>query len=490
MLLDGWKQITKDELFGNVIHLHNSNYNDSIARSVVVHEYMHYLQGRQRSDTDSINDIFDERYSWIIEGLADWFEELMYDDDNAYFWSSAFEEPLQQIMSKGFGLGDKSSSYVSMMFWKLVDQRCTGFRTKLPNLINDVNSNSIAEHVDDFLRTIDCDFGDHLNSPGTTKNSSLAAAIVFYEYATTYKNNIALLDSNELAAFDFAEGNVKSKENWTPISPASGVGESLGIGDNPVVDPYATYTVNLGDMWEKYDEVFKTVEDSRLRLKEAVLRIDISDALQDWPDMPHPIVSLINTNSNVIGNGVLGEVNHVTYDPQKLCDGEYVYALGEVGTGFLTILNQDPLFELFLNDVTFEIQDVAYKNEGNGLVTQRSHQVMWQDAPENVSLELTQSGARQHCENLVFGGYDDWMLPPSVDFLSYAWFDFNKTGGIFDFNSVSEQYWTGDPDNGDARNRNSVLGGAPQFTIAHSGGFSFKVRCGRRIDNLCYKEID
>jgi hypothetical protein len=99
-------------------------------------------------------------------------------------------------------------------------------------------------------------------------------------------------------------------------------------------------------------------------------------------------------------------------------------------------------------DKTLKIQSkYAYpalqRDDTKQIVYDPSSNLYWQDNSEAKSIKKEWEGAKQYCQNLSFGGYNDWYLPSIKELESIA--DYSKypnayKKGFKDFTSSS--YWS------------------------------------------------
>ncbi len=92
-------------------------------------------------------------------------------------------------------------------------------------------------------------------------------------------------------------------------------------------------------------------------------------------------------------------------------------------------------------------QTMAYKDNGNGTVTDQNTGLMWQQVP--TTDEFSWQEAVDYCNELELGGYDDWRMPSCKELYSISDFGsgwpylntgyFNLASGEV---SKDEQYWS------------------------------------------------
>ena len=91
---------------------------------------------------------------------------------------------------------EETNPYRRFSFFKLLDRSCPMFDQELRRAFvydPDIDRTGLASLVSLFADA-SCDFGDHL---GEDRKSSLEAALSFFNFATQWKKDLLLLDSNE-----------------------------------------------------------------------------------------------------------------------------------------------------------------------------------------------------------------------------------------------------------------------------------------------------
>ncbi|MDC7220299.1 MAG: DUF1566 domain-containing protein [Spirochaetales bacterium] len=72
-------------------------------------------------------------------------------------------------------------------------------------------------------------------------------------------------------------------------------------------------------------------------------------------------------------------------------------------------------------DATVEGNALSYHDNGDGTVTDLNTGLTWQQTPDFSRMSFDE--AKEYCENLTLGGYDDWRLPTIKELYSLAQFD-------------------------------------------------------------------
>jgi hypothetical protein len=212
-----------------VLHITNGPIWRNLVQGSVVHEYFHHAQSRTTEKNTMTLITFGSRSKWLIEGLARWFEDEVFDDSNTY--ASKEEPPGPAILERGLNAipeftfdhvkeamveGDpRTRSYARFAFWKMVSRFCPGF--SIPDILN-VSDPKDLSGIANFKSRIEapataespgwgCDFSAVMATP-----AKLAQALVYYSVATTDGGgDMTKLDGNEPPyAFETTH---------TPISP-------------------------------------------------------------------------------------------------------------------------------------------------------------------------------------------------------------------------------------------------------------------------------
>ncbi|MCK0192871.1 DUF1566 domain-containing protein [Arenibacter sp. F20364] len=108
----------------------------------------------------------------------------------------------------------------------------------------------------------------------------------------------------------------------------------------------------------------------------------------------------------------------------------------------------EPSDSLYGQDANYlKGKKMSYKKNGDGTVIDLNSGLMWQEIPTTEGFDW--NGAKEYCENLELGGYDDWRMPTLKELFSIS--DFSSGWPYLDssyFSLVnndyvekSEQYW-------------------------------------------------
>ncbi|MEZ4869538.1 MAG: choice-of-anchor Q domain-containing protein [Caldilineaceae bacterium] len=181
---------------GNTLHLnHDNTISRATMQGTAVHEYFHHAQFHPNTKVDNKNVVGS---SWLIEGTARWFEDELFDNLNTYTLKEGIGYRIAEAgINSDNGTGVKRP-YQRFSFFKLLTQSCPNFTAKFRTGLNtDLTTDpSGIRNITDLFgsNAFACGFGGHL---GAARSSSLAAALVYYNYVTQFKDQISLLDTNE-----------------------------------------------------------------------------------------------------------------------------------------------------------------------------------------------------------------------------------------------------------------------------------------------------
>jgi hypothetical protein len=211
-----------------VLHVTNAPMPKNAVQGTVVHEYFHHAQARtnEAGKTNLINN--QHKGDWLIEGLARWFEDDLFDSLDTYALKE--RQPLARILEVGLGAAPdeendaRTRGYSRFAFWKMVQSRCSGFAIR--EILNHVwieDPRGVANLGDRMASSAwQCDFGGGL---GEANRAKLANALLEYTFATVKNDDVSRFDSNEPAfKFENAEGalRVSPSPDCTPDAPCAG----------------------------------------------------------------------------------------------------------------------------------------------------------------------------------------------------------------------------------------------------------------------------
>ena len=240
--------------------------NSSKTQGTVVHEYLHMAQLSDHNVVDDDKELLlrlgQASGAWLTEGTARWFEDELgttYDQLNTYAEKEGnglriLEEGLNSHKPLGPISRNAKRPYQRFSFFKLVTERCSDFSSRLKDIFQadiDADSTGLLNFLN-VLDELDCDFGEHL---GQDRKSSLEAALTYYNYATQFKDEMSLLDENELIHFLFEA----TRHSFSPsvggsFSPLPGetvyrVGQThelIGVHNIPPAGAYSFHVPSIG----------------------------------------------------------------------------------------------------------------------------------------------------------------------------------------------------------------------------------------------------
>ncbi len=322
---------------GTKLHI-NSAYTKGQQRNTLAHEYFHHAELETLTAGANDAEARSLRYwqvdgNWIWEGMAYWFEDYFDDASNLYLADSVSRKPAPRVLEQGI---NTTNSYDMFLFWKLLQSKC-GYHPDLE--LADIFSGVMdatwgAGTLQTTLAASSCDFGDQL---GNEKKSSLAAALLYYQYATLYKNKISLLDTNETDTdFKFQSTPFEySLVDWSEENEGSAV--TIGLDNISKIPAYGAYSIRLNA------DVF--THENLDTGHEAVFRLVSSLPLT---------VSLLSDDPGFIGNSQLGGIQHKHYQSNE--QTEYLFNENDQqGDFFITLLNSSDT-DVSISELGFAIR--------------------------------------------------------------------------------------------------------------------------------------
>ena len=175
--------------------------------ATLYHEYFHHVQGHGDTGYGFESELFQDHCNninllnacspWLLEGTADWMADVIDDQLNSYKTGS-------NIMAVGLNASDEGvaingslpndrNPYHRSLFFMLLAKECDGLESNVRNLLVSHWDDDAMVNLSEAIADSDCDFGDHL---GTEHSSDLKAAITYYVYASLFKDDLSLLDSD------------------------------------------------------------------------------------------------------------------------------------------------------------------------------------------------------------------------------------------------------------------------------------------------------
>lgn len=190
-----------------VLHLSRANWTKDLMKSTTAHEFFHHAQSR--TTVPGTSNALDVGYDlgWIVEGTARWVEDEVFDAISSYRDLNSKPHPL--VLYRGVaaslqfiyndpdqGEVGGTSPYDRFLWWKLMRLFCSGF--SIPEIINfnaaadPTGLQNLASRI--ASATWQCNFGGGF---GADNKATLAAALLYYTFATVKEDDISLIDSNE-----------------------------------------------------------------------------------------------------------------------------------------------------------------------------------------------------------------------------------------------------------------------------------------------------
>ncbi len=214
------------------IDLNSQPRYDSIAemRATAVHELFHHSQ--RNGSNQILNAFGGNPRLWLVEGSAQWFVDEVYDRQDWYQETGLGSKMREAQLEGGLvNTDDAQDAYARATFFKLIDNACP--RAQERHVVASVFQRFLAPAISSGLSDLEnalafhnCDFGGHL---GENKESSLEAAMAYYNYATMLYESvvsngsggtesmgtggkISLLDSDETDCRHWVENRTQVKE--------------------------------------------------------------------------------------------------------------------------------------------------------------------------------------------------------------------------------------------------------------------------------------
>lgn len=190
-----------------ILHLSRGNRTKDKMKSTIAHEYFHHAQSRTTAAGTSNAINLGARLDWIAEGTARWAEDEVFDSISSYRDLNAEPHPL--VLVRGVaappqfvdndpakGRVSGTSPYDRFLWWKMMRLSCSGF--SIPETLN-FNATADPSGLQNLITRIasatwQCDFGAGF---GEDNKATMAAALLYYTFATVKEDNISLIDANE-----------------------------------------------------------------------------------------------------------------------------------------------------------------------------------------------------------------------------------------------------------------------------------------------------
>jgi len=303
------------------LHITNANKAKNDIKGTAVHEYFHHAQGKSPLDGFSLLIDGGVEKNWLIEGTARWFEDYVFDNINTYVSKERNGNRILEAGLNSTGSTGNARPYQRFSFIKYLSENCASFEDSFINLMNVDRStdpggiNKLANE----LSNASCNFGNHL---GVEKYQSLEAALVYYQYATLFKNKISLLDPNESdTAFQFITSNHQFNQTWL-----STVTEWLNLSNTT---KFVLNGVTKIPAVGAFSFKVKAIEGELTENKVAEITFESDNEL---------LVSIISDSPSFEGINRLGNYEHTWFSTSD--QSSYIYNFdGTLPELFVTVVN-------------------------------------------------------------------------------------------------------------------------------------------------------
>jgi hypothetical protein len=317
------------------LHITQKDKSTNLMKATSIHEYFHHAQSRSRSDNkDLLIEGEGSEGTWMIEGTAGWFMDYQHDSDNIY------RDAINGIRILENGLLSKDNDYPNSYFFKLINSKCNGklkFTEIIQKLFNIDKEQDLTgvKNLKKQLAEAECDFGNQL---GINKKSTLESALLYYQYASLYENNISLLDSNEdKSEFDFFTTPYTltpffNEENARYLVNESQVNRLLG--DKKNIPAYGAYSVRVKiSQYVETQKVFLTgiTQDNK------PLMISIIEEKNTSKEIPSRQIKGKENGFKGIPTHEINGKEHIHYRTDE--KSEHIFKETKLNSYFITILN-------------------------------------------------------------------------------------------------------------------------------------------------------
>ncbi len=125
------------------------------------------------------------------------------------------------------------------------------------------------------------------------------------------------------------------------------------------------------------------------------------------------------------------------------------------------------------------------RDNAKEIVIDNTTKLQWQDNSDAKTVRKTWSEAKEYCENLTLGGYDDWRLPSASELLTLL--DYGRYDPAIDptfQNVVSDYYWSSTSSVSDSAYAWNIYFYRGSASSENSKNDSYYVRCvrGERLE--------
>lgn len=390
----------------NILHMTKTPEDNALMKSVAVHEYFHHAQARSKI-TGQKTLIKDTPISdWFIEGTARWFEDEVFDGENSYI---EVERSGSKVLEVGLNAPHGSESnqrpYQRFSFFKLLNSKCSAFGTMYNEFNNNIDSTEPSGINNLLVDLLDasCDFGNQL---GNDRKDSLEAALIYYQYATQYKNDMKLFDNDETGQGGQGRNRspfrfVSSRTHYGEELEANGSIKSIKLDYIKKIPAYGAYSFKIDP----------SVWNGMLNRQEFAVRVELGS------NSPSLTASIINESRFFNPFGLIKDKldnlphQHITPTTPNIGFGNFVSKFDQ--PFFITLVNPNST-DITISQIAIEVREI-FTRGSNNIVTRTSNSLMWLDDAIAGVDKGTWANAHNYCDGLIHIGKDDWRLPTSVE---------------------------------------------------------------------------
>ena len=225
--------------------------------------------------------------------------------------------------------------------------------------------------------------------------------MLYYQYATQYKNDSALIDNNETG-----QGRGRNSGPFPFVSSRTHYGDELK-GNGPIKSIKLDYIKKIPAYGAYSFKIDPSVWSGIPDRQEGVLRVKLTNN-----SLPLTF-SLLNESRwfSINAPDKIDNASHkygtISVDKPEIRFGDLLVAYD--APFFITLVNPHSS-DVTISDIAIEIRERFYRQSGTPLVIQTSG-VMWLDDAAAMTRRLTWLNSKANCDSLVYGGFDDWQLP-------------------------------------------------------------------------------
>ncbi len=350
-------------------------------KMTAIHEYFHYGQ-HATSDGDvskknflasTVNNTLDANDTrWLAESTAKWFEDYLYDNENIYPSFFRIHETNRRVLENG--LTSTDTVYKGSFLIKLLSSKCNGFTDNMSQLFY-ANFNNDSKAIKNFIATLE---NTSCNLPNFLDMDNFTHAMLYYQYATTLQNDIALLDDNEVG-FQFVEAISIPQDKWQIIADyfandLNGYSQVADYGAHSFILP------NVKDLNSSIQITAKT-------------------------DKPLTIVGVhLDENNQATPAGIDNNFFFHTKANEPI---KFKINKEEITGGFFITLLNPTDEDITLLDLNISKRFIKINDNNKTLVADNYTSLLWEDTTETLSW----TNANNYCNELFAYQYSNWRLP-------------------------------------------------------------------------------